>query len=145
MLMSHRPAVALGAMTSLLLVATAFAVAPTVFVPDSTFKGSSLTGWHVLGQADWSAQNGEFIGKAKAGGSGGWLVLDKSYQDVGFFASFKCTGGCKTGVLLRAEKTPAGMKGVYMSLIDGDVATYRVTLDAQGQELSREKLRPGGG
>jgi hypothetical protein len=143
--MSYRRTSALSAGSLLLLVATAFAVAPTVFVPDATFKGSSLSGWHVLGQADWSARNGEFIGRAKPGGSGGWLVLDKSYQDVGFFASFKCTGGCRTGVLLRAEKTPAGMKGVFMSLNDGDVATYRVTLDAQGQELSREKLRPGGG
>ncbi len=103
-----------------------------------------MTGWHVLGQAEWSAQNGELIGKAKEGG-GGWLVLDKSYQDVGFFASFKSTGGAKTGMLLRAEKTPTGMKGIYMSLDDGDVAAYRLTLDADGKEVSREKLRPGGG
>ena len=34
------------------------------------------------------------------------------------------------------------MKGIYVSLTKGDLASYRVTLDAQGQELSREKLRP---
>jgi hypothetical protein len=73
------------------------------FNPDSTFKGSSLSGWHVIGQADWSAQNGELVGKAKPGGNGGWLMLDQSYQDVGFYAGFRCSGGCKTGVLLRAE------------------------------------------
>ena len=143
--MSHRRTFAIVGAVPLLLVAMAFATAPTVFVPDSTFKGSTLTGWHTLGQADWSARDGELIGKVKPGGSGGWLVLDKSYQDVGFFASFKCTGGCKAGVLLRAEKAPSGMRGIYMSLVQGDVAAYRVTLDAQGQELSREKLRPGGG
>ncbi len=98
-----------------------------------------------LGQADWKAQNGEIVGTPKPGGSGGWLVLDRSYQDVGFYASFRCTGGCKTGVLLRAEKTPQGMKGIYFALAGEEVAGYRVTLDAEGKELQREPLRRGGG
>lgn len=127
-----------------LIVSLAFAVVPTVFIPDATFHGSSLKGWHVLGAAEWSAHDGELTGKPKTP-QGGWLVLDKSYQDVGVFASFRCSPGCKTGVLLRAQKTPDGMKGIFMSLTEGDLAVYRVTLDAQGKELSREKLRPGGG
>ena len=114
------------------------------FIPDSTFKGSSLAGWHVLGQAAWSARDGELLGTPKRPG-GGWLVMDQSYQDVGFHASFRCIGGCKTGLLLRAEKTADGMKGVYVSLVDGEVAPYRVTLDAMGQELRRERLRNAGG
>jgi len=127
-----------------LLAAALFAAVPPAFVPDSTFQGSSLKGWHVLGQADWRADKGELIATPKNAG-GGWLVLDKSYQDVQFFASFRCSGSCRTGVLLRAEKTGSGMKGVYVSLTQGDLASYRVTLDAQGQELSREKLRPASG
>jgi hypothetical protein len=137
------------ALLTILTIATAalvgrvtFGAAPAVFVPDSTFKGSTLSGWHTLGQASWRAESGEIIGKAQPGGSGGWLVLDTSYQDIGFFASFRCPDGCRTGVLLRAEKTPdGGMKGVYISLTNGDLASYHVTLDAQGQERSREKLR----
>ena len=66
---------------------------------------------------------------------GGWLVLDKSYQDVGFFASFRCASGCKAGVLLRGEKTAQGMKGIYMSLAEGDVAAYRVTLSGSFQVI----------
>src|SRR6185295_1362399 len=27
--------------------------ATNTFIPDWTFKGSTLTGWHVLGQASW--------------------------------------------------------------------------------------------
>ena len=114
------------------------------FIPDSTFKGSSLSGWHALGEADWSARDGELTGKAKPGGKGGWLVLDRSYQDVEVYASFRCTAGCAAGVLLRAEKTPAGMKGMYVALT-GEPGVYKVSLDAQGQELQREKLRPAGG
>ena len=101
--MYYRRAFAIGVAAVSLLVTAAFAANPTVFVPDWTFKGSNLTGWHVLGQASWSAQNGELIGKAKEG-SGGWLVLDKSYQDIGVFASFRVTGGAKTGILLRRKR-----------------------------------------
>ena len=72
-------------------------------------------------------------------------MLDKSFQDVQFGADFKCVGACRTGVLLRAEKTPTGMKGVFLSLDEGEVGGYAVTLDADGKILTRERLRPGGG
>jgi hypothetical protein len=121
-----------------------FAAVPPAFIPETTFQGSSLKGWHVLGDAGWRAEKGELTGTPK-NADGGWLVLDKSFQDIGFSASFRCTGDCKTGVLLRAEKTATGMKGVYISLTKGDLGSYSVTLDAQGRELSREKLRPAGG
>jgi hypothetical protein len=127
-----------------LAAAVIFAAVPQSFVPDWTFHGSDLKGWHVLGQAEWHAVQGELIGKPTSE-AGGWLVLDKSYQDVQFFASFRCSGDCKTGVLLRAQKTANGMQGLYVSLTQGDVVTYRVSLDAQGRELSREKLAPAAG
>src|SRR5688500_15726476 len=102
-----------------LLAALLYAASPN-FIPDVTFKGSALTGWHKLGQADWRAENGEIIGTPKDE-SGGWLVLDKGYQDIAFYSSFRCAGTCKAGVLLRIEKTADGMKGVYVSLSEGDV------------------------
>jgi hypothetical protein len=111
------------------------------FIPDTIFRGSNLSGWHVIGQADWKAQNGEIIGAAKAGSNGGWLMLDKSYQDLQFFARFRCTGDCKTGVLVRAQKTPTGYKGLFVSLSPDDLSSYQVTLDEQGRELSRTQGR----
>ena len=125
-------------------IASAMWAASQNFLPDVTFKGSSLTGWHKLGEADWRANNGEITGTPKRE-SGGWLVLDQGYQDVQLSASFRCTGACKAGILLRAEKTPDGMKGVYLSLNEGDVAPYEVVLDAQGAEVSRAKLPAGPG
>ena len=113
------------------------------FRPDSTFTGSSLAGWHTLGSAQWKAQNGELIGTA-TGPGGGWLVLDTSYQDLNFFTRFRCAGACQTGVLFRAEKTDAGMTGVYVSLNAGELAAFRVTLDATGRETARESLRSVG-
>ena len=112
------------------------------FVPDVVFKGSTLTGWHPLGQSDWRAQDGEIIGTPKS--SGGWLVLDRGYQDVAFTSTFRCAPGCKTGLLFRGEKTAdGGLKGIFVSLTEGDLVSYRVTLDPQGNETSRERLRPG--
>jgi hypothetical protein len=115
------------------------------FRPDDRFEGSSLSRWRPLGAAEWRADKGEITGVPKDR-SGGWLVLDRSYQDAGFFASFKCAAGCRTGVLLRAEKTPDGMKGVLVSLTEGDVGAYALTLDSNGREVKRTPLRfPGAG
>jgi hypothetical protein len=115
------------------------------FVPDYTFKGSSLKGWHVLGDADWQARDGELVGKAKNGSGGGWLVLDQGLQDVGFHALFKSTGNAETAILTRMEKIDAGYRGVLLSLKKGDITSYSINLDAQGKETKREKLRPAGG
>src|SRR5262245_267349 len=101
---------------------------PPDFVPDGTFTGSALTGWRSVGAADWRAENGEIIGRPKSGAGGGWLVMDKSFEDLQWFANIRCEGACRAGVLLRATPTPGGgLKGVYVSLTDGDFASYRVT------------------
>jgi hypothetical protein len=115
------------------------------FVPDVVFTGSSLTGWRPIGDAKWRAENGEIVGTPGAP-AGGWLIADRSYQDVALYTSFRCSAGCATGVLLRAERTAdGGLKGIFTSLVAGDLAAYRVTLDANGKETSRERLRAAGG
>jgi hypothetical protein len=126
------------------VIASAVFAANQNFAADVTFTGSALTGWHKLGAADWRADHGEITGTPQRD-TGGWLVLDQGYQDLQFFASFRCTGACKSGILLRAEKTAEGMKGIFVSLADGDMAAYDVVLDSQGAEVSRTKLPAGPG
>src|SRR4051812_11348664 len=83
------------------------------FLADLVFKGSSLAAWKPLGTADWTASNGEITGTSKSH-DGGWLMLDKKYQDVEFYTEFRCTGPCNAGILLRVEKIPdGGLKGIY--------------------------------
>jgi hypothetical protein len=144
--MSSKRALFIGAAAAaaLFTLAPLFGIGPT-FKPDATFTGSALAGWHALGPGDWKANHGEITGTLRAGGQGAWLVLDHSYQDAAFYVSFLCPEGCKTGVLLRAERTPQGMKGIFVSLNTREAAPYRITLDADGRELSRERLRAGGG
>src|SRR5258706_15375634 len=137
--------IALAAGLALALTMAPLTATRATFVPDWTFKGSTLRGWHALGQAEWKAADGVLIGTPKSP-EGGWLVLDLSLQDVQFGFDVRCAGGCRTGVLLRAEKTPGGgLRGIFTSLVDEDIAGYAVTLDAGGRELTRERLRPGGG
>jgi Domain of Unknown Function (DUF1080)/FG-GAP-like repeat len=113
------------------------------FVPDAKFAGSQLTGWHKLGQAEWSAENGEIIGKGTAGS--GWLVLDHFYQDTGFYAVFRCTGSCDTGVLLRMAKTANGTTGTYLSVKGSAFAGENLTLDTTGEIVESKKLRDAAG
>jgi Domain of Unknown Function (DUF1080)/FG-GAP-like repeat len=103
-----------------------------------------LAGWHSVGHANWRVEDGQVSGMPQEGG-GGMLMLDDSLQDVGFHASFRCAPGCTTGILMRLEKTSSGWKGVYVSLSGPAVSSYKVTLNAQGQIVDREPLRPGGG
>jgi hypothetical protein len=110
------------------------------FVPDTLFKGSSVSGWRTLGSADWRASSGEITGIPQTP-DGGWLLLDKSYQDVEFYTEFRCSGPCNAGLLLRAEKSSdGGLKGVYVSLNEGDIDSYDVVLSPEGKELSRARL-----
>jgi hypothetical protein len=116
------------------------------FVPDWTFQGSSLGSWRTVGGAEWRAENGEIVGVPKTA-EGGWLILDRPFQDVQFASTFRCTGGCRAGVMLRAQSTPEGMRGAYVALPEGTnpAAAFALKLDAQGREVSREPLRPGRG
>ena len=118
--------------------------APATFVPDWTFKGSALTGMQQVGSATWRAENGEIIGTPTSP-DGGWLVLDKGYQDVQVAASYRCAPGCTAGIMVRSEKGADGTKGVYTVISGDERSTAAVTVDAQGKIASREPLVRGGG
>ena len=128
-------------MAAVSFLAAVIGAAPRTFVPDYSFTGSSLSDWRALGGADWRAEEGEIIGTPKSGG--GWLIFDRSFEDVAFSATFRCARQCNAGVLFRAEKTAdGGMKGIFMSLTQGDIKAYRVVIDSSGRELTRAALGP---
>jgi hypothetical protein len=124
--------------------ASSLLVANRNFVPDWTFKGSSLNGFRTRGHAEWKAVNGEIVGTPTSA-DGGWLVLDKTLQDVQFAANVHCAADCIGGVMVRAEQTPTGMKGVFVPFGKTDTAAFGVTLDSEGRELTREPLGRAGG
>src|SRR4051794_29845882 len=129
----------------LLLSALAAAVISSVVVisafpashqlPDETlFDGKTLSGWQPSGPSQWRVDKGAIAGW----GAGGWLVSDKGYQDFVWSFAYQCKD-CDAGVLLRATKSEGGLNGVYVPIAGPDAGfIFRVTLDAQGKELSRK-------
>src|SRR5207248_3043192 len=86
----------------------------------------------------WRAENGQIVASPQ-NPDGGWLILDKGYQDVEMYTEFTCGDKCEGGILLRAEKTPnGGLKGVYVSFSNADA--YDVTLNSDGKELCGTRL-----
>jgi hypothetical protein len=112
------------------------------FPPDYTFKGSNLTGWHPMGAASWQARDGEISTNANGGSS--LLTFNKSFQDVDVELLIKAAPGAEAGVLLRMEKSGDGYKALLVDLKDNVATSYKVTLDAQGNILTREQLRSAG-
>ncbi len=140
-----------GVATALLGTMSAFLLAPPAqanknFLPDWSFQGSSLQGFRTLGDVDWRAENGEIVGVPR-NPAGGWLILDRPLQDTQFAATFRCTGACKAGVLLRTQTTAEGTQGVYVAFPEGQnpAGAFALKLDAQGREISREPLKHAGG
>ncbi len=114
------------------------------FVPDWTFKGSALTGMQQIGKVTWRAENGEIIATPQTP-EGGWLLLDRGYQDLQFALSFRCAGSCSAGVMVRSEKTPNGIKGIYTTVAGGERGSMAVTVDDQGRITNREPLTRAAG
>lgn len=114
------------------------------FIPDYHFKGSALTDWRQAGSAKWTAQNGE-ITAVNADTGGGFLMMDRSFQDVGVQILFKCSANNEAGVLVRLEKVSEGMKGILISIKDSAINSYSITIDPQGKILQREKLKAAAG
>jgi hypothetical protein len=112
------------------------------FNPDYTFKGSSLADWHSLGPGGWGAENGEITVKAIGGSA--WLASARSFEDVGVNLLVKTAPGTEAGILVRMQKTKEGFKGILVAIKENEAATYRIALDKQGKEISRELLRAAG-
>src|SRR3954464_2322310 len=100
----HARAPILAAAASFICLFTLQAQAPPATL--HPFNGGSLAGWHTVGTGSWRAENSAIAGSAK-GGSGGWLVLDKNYEDTILRFAFQCSS-CEGGVLLRNAPIDGG-------------------------------------
>src|SRR5690242_476564 len=105
----------------------------------SVFDGKGLSGWRAQGGADWRVADGQLTGTAKSAG-GGWLVLDKSYEDLVLRLTFRCEGDC--GVMLRRQSSESGgASGVYVPFTGEAAGNFlQVALDGQGNETGRKLL-----
>ena len=59
----------ISTLAAVFVLLSAILAATHEFVPDYSFQGSTLTGWHTLGPATWRAQNGEIVATPQSPGS----------------------------------------------------------------------------
>jgi len=103
-----------------LIVSLLFALASTAqdsgeagFTP--LFNGVNLTGWHMMGQQDWHAENGILWTEGK----GGWLRSDQRYADFVWRLEYRVTNGAVSGIFLRsAEQGDPTFTGLKIALLD---------------------------
>lgn len=116
------------------------------FIPDYLFEGSKLDTWKPIGSAKWSANNGSIIGRTDSENTSGILVYSGSYQDVAFQVSAKRNNTAEIGLLFRFEKQDDGFDAVLLSVdATGNLASFNIRFDAQGNEIKRENLPRAGG
>lgn len=134
------------------LSAVAFAAALTLAASgqqraplEGGLDGTDSVAWHAMGSAIFRSDAGEIVGAVSPGASGGWLVTDRRYQDLGVRFSFRCGGECQTGILLGMQHAGDRIDGLFISLTNNDLTAYGMTLDARGQEIERRKLAPAAG
>lgn len=143
---------AFGATTLTVLVALATIFArPNDRRDPGIFDGISLSGWHSKGPAKWRVANASIIGEIPDSGGAGWLVLDTGHEDFKLSFQFK-TDGAQPALLLRdgpptwtrnahPHTSKAQTRGILVSLSGSNAGRlYVITLDSQGNELSRNLL-----
>ena len=88
-------------------------VAEDGFTP--IFNGTDLTGWRVVnGQADFSVENGEIVGRGENLRQNSFLRTERTYGDFDFRFEFKfddLTGN--SGLMFRAEQRDGGTGRVF--------------------------------
>jgi hypothetical protein len=79
------------------------------------FNGQDLSGWHVMGQPDWHAEDGIVWTEGK----GGWLRSDQRYSDFILRFEYRTTKGAASGIFLRsAEQGNPAFTGLEIALVD---------------------------
>lgn len=100
---------------------TVFAILATpLFAADAwtaLWDGKTLAGWHVIGQAKWTVEEGAIRGTNVASQKEyGHLVTDKIYTDFTIRLKFKCLKG-NSGLYFRVvEKGSSGVSGFHAEI-----------------------------
>ncbi|HPA17436.1 MAG TPA: DUF1080 domain-containing protein [Verrucomicrobiae bacterium] len=93
------------------------------------FDGTSLKGWHPVGDGQWTVEGGAIVGRADKAKLYGLLVSDKAFKDFTVRFKFKCLSGdsgfyIRTiieepekahGLQVQVGRTGSGVGGIYES------------------------------
>ncbi len=141
--MNYRPIACVVTTTILLFGCVARAEDTGVWKP--LMDGKTLTGWHAVGDGQWSVEDGAFVGRANKTRLYGLLVSDQKYRDFTVRFQFKCLSG-DSGFYIRTEiKPPEQAHGLQVQVglpesgVGGIYESYgRQWLDKPSDERQRK-------
>ncbi len=100
------------------------------------FNGENLDGWKVVGEQDWSVQDGNIVVKSVSRETG-WLVTEEEYSDFVLRFRFRWMGG-DSGIQFRSRFENEEMNGYQANLdADREFATGSL-LELNGRQVLQE-------
>jgi hypothetical protein len=98
----------------LLFVGSAHAEQPSAWKP--LMDGTTLSGWHPVGDGTWSVENKEFVGRANKEKLYGLLVSDKTFKDFTVRFKFQCLTGDSGFYIRTIIKPPEKAHGLQIQV-----------------------------
>jgi len=82
----------------------------------SLFSGRDLSGWVVMGEKSWAAENGLLV---CSGGGGGWLRSEKEYENFIWRLEYRISPGGNSGIFIRStEQGNPAFTGMEIQVLD---------------------------
>ena len=79
--------------------------------------GTTLTGWHAVGDGQWAVEEGAFVGRANKEKLYGLLVSDQTFKDFTVRLKFKCLTGDSGFYIRTIIKPPEKAHGDRKSVV----------------------------
>ncbi|MAE28616.1 MAG: arylsulfatase [Planctomycetes bacterium] len=105
----------------------------------SIFNGTDLAGWRELGDAHFSVEDGEILGKV-GGGRQSFLVTEGSFADFRLELELKAVGPGNSGVQVRSHQRPSGQLYGYQIEVDPSPRSWSGGLYDEGRRAWLDDL-----
>ncbi len=98
------------------------AFSPTVFAAEKKpawkpmMDGKTLSGWHKVGEGNWTVEDGAFVGRADKTRLYGLLVSDDTFKDFTVRLKFKCLSGDSGFYIRTIIKKPEKAHGLQVQV-----------------------------
>jgi len=101
--------------------------------PIELFNGRDLTGWRQVGDAQWSVESGELVGRV-GGGKQSFLVTEREFSDFALELELQNLGG-NSGVQVRSHQRDNGQVYGYQIEVDPSERAWSGGLYDEGRRL----------
>jgi hypothetical protein len=72
-------------------------------VPVPIFNGRDLTGWQAIGDAKWTVEDGDIVGRQGPNNAAGDLLTEATYKDFLLTVTYRVEWPCNSGIWFRYQ------------------------------------------